>query len=133
EIVSAPGQLQPKTKVLISAKTTARIIEMPYEEGAAVKKGQLLVQLDSKDAQAQLDASLAQRAAQASEIEVAHVRLKSQNAQIASAKAQLTDALRDLHRQKELFASQDVSQSVVDQAQTKADQLQADYDSAGAS
>ena len=31
EIVSAPGQLQPRTKVQISAKTTARIIDMPYK------------------------------------------------------------------------------------------------------
>ena len=133
EIVSAPGQLQPKTKVLISAKTTARIMELPFEEGANVKKGQLLVQLDAKDLQAQLDAAEAQHRAQLAEIEVAQARLKASDAQIGSARAQLTDAERDLRRQKELLASQDVSQSVVDQAQTKVDQLTADLDAATAS
>ena len=59
-IVSAPGQLQPKTKITISAKTTARIVELPFEEGATVKKGDLLVQLDSKDLEAQLKGSVAQ-------------------------------------------------------------------------
>src|SRR6185503_14853003 len=49
EIITAPGQIQPKTKVTISAKTTARIVDMPFEEGANVKKGDLVVQLDSKD------------------------------------------------------------------------------------
>src|SRR2546421_78761 len=133
EIVSAPGQLQPKTKVLISAKTTARIMELPFEEGANVKKNQLLVQLDSKDLQAQLDAAEAQHRAQGAEIEVAQARLKSTQANITSAKAQLAVAQRDLRRQKELLASQDVAQSVVDQAQTKVDQLSAEVDSAVAS
>ncbi len=133
EIVSAPGQLQPKTKVLISAKTTARIMEMPYEEGANVKKGQLLVQLDAKDLQAQLDASLAQHRAQLAEIEMAQARLGAQQAQIVSAKAQLADAERDLRRQKELLGSADVAQTIVDAAQTKVDQLKADVDAALAS
>src|ERR1041385_4131588 len=54
EIVTAPGQIQPKTKVTISAKTTARIVEIPFEEGASVKRDDLVVQLDSKDLEAQL-------------------------------------------------------------------------------
>ncbi|MHC4807241.1 MAG: efflux RND transporter periplasmic adaptor subunit, partial [Planctomycetota bacterium] len=32
EFVSAPGEIEPKTKVEISAKVSARIIEMPCEE-----------------------------------------------------------------------------------------------------
>ena len=55
--------------------------------------------------------------------EVQQAHLVSQQAQIESAKAQLTDAQRDLKRQLGLLASQDVSQSIVDQAQTKVDQL----------
>jgi HlyD family secretion protein len=125
EIVSAPGQLQPRTKVSISAKTTARIIELPFEEGASVKKDQVIVQLDAKDLQAQLDATEARQAAQAGEIEVGHARLKSQEAQIESARVQLADAERDLHRQNELLSTKDVSQSAVDVAQAKVDQLKA--------
>jgi HlyD family secretion protein len=130
EIVSAPGQLQPKTKVTISAKTTARLVDLPFEEGATVKKGTLVVQLDSKDLEAQLKAAQAQHDAQASEIDVQQARLVSQRAQIESAKAQLTDAQRDLGRQKELLTSKDVSQSIVDQAQTKVDQFKAQLDAA---
>jgi len=125
EIVSAPGQLQPRTKVSISAKTTARIIDMPFEEGTSVKKGQVIVQLDAKDLQAALDASEAHQAAQAGEIEVGLARIKSQEAQIESARVQLADAERDLHRQLELLNTKDVSQSAVDVAQAKVDQLKA--------
>ena len=39
EIVSAPGQVQPKTKVQISARVPARIAELPFEEGQSVRKG----------------------------------------------------------------------------------------------
>ena len=130
EIVSAPGQLQPRTKVSISAKTTARIIDMPYEEGTSVKKGQVIVQLDAKDLQAALDATQAHQAAQAGEIEVGLARIKSQEAQIESARVQLADAERDLHRQLELLNTKDVSQSAVDVAQAKVDQLRAGLNSA---
>jgi HlyD family secretion protein len=130
EIVSAPGQLQPKTKVSLSAKTTARIMDLPYDEGAMVKKGDVLVQLDSKDLQAQLDAAEAHHAAQAGEILVGQARLGSLRAQIESAKVQLADADRDLRRQKELLATKDVSPSIVDVAQAKVDQFKAALDSA---
>jgi multidrug efflux pump subunit AcrA (membrane-fusion protein) len=36
EFVSAPGEIEPKTKVEMSAKVSARIIELPYEEGDIV-------------------------------------------------------------------------------------------------
>src|SRR5207248_9098098 len=101
EIVSAPGQLQPKIKVSISAKTTARIMDLPFDEGATVHKNDIIVQLDSKDLQAQLDAAEAHHAAQAGEIQVGEARLGSLRAQIESAKVQLADAERDLRRQNE--------------------------------
>src|SRR5687767_9710143 len=82
EIVSAPGQIQPKTKVSISAKTTARIMALPFDEGMEVKKDQIIVQLDSKELEAQLSASESRRSAQAAQIDVGEARLKSQQAQI---------------------------------------------------
>ena len=38
EFVSAPGEIQAKSKVSISAKTAAQVIELPFEEGATVKQ-----------------------------------------------------------------------------------------------
>ncbi|MEA2735210.1 MAG: HlyD family secretion protein [Humisphaera sp.] len=125
EIVSAPGQIQPKTKVSISAKTTARIMELPFDEGMEVKKDQIVVQLDSKDLEAQLKAVESRRSAEAAQIDVGEARLKAQQSQIESAKIQLAEAQRTLKRQKELLATQDVAQFTVDEAQARVDQLQA--------
>ena len=133
EIVSAPGQIQPKTKVSISARTTARIALLPFDEGMEVKQGQVIVQLDSTDLEAQLKATESRRAAQAAQIEVGEARLKSQEAQIQSTKVQLAEAERNLKRQQELFATQDVAQSFVDEALAARDQLKAQLQGALAS
>jgi HlyD family secretion protein len=44
--VNATGKIQPKTQVKISADVSAKIINLPVEEGQWVEKGQLLVELD---------------------------------------------------------------------------------------
>jgi HlyD family secretion protein len=134
EVVTAPGIIQPKTKVSISAKVAARVVALPFKEGDVVSKGSattqpsLLVELDSKDLEAQLRAAQARHAAQKSNIDVARARVQSQMAQIQSSRVQLADAERDLKRQMDLLGSHDVSQSVVDQAQAKHDQLKAELD-----
>lgn len=39
EYVSAPGEIEPRIKVEISAKISARIVELPYDEGDSVTAG----------------------------------------------------------------------------------------------
>jgi len=130
EVVNAPGQVQPKTKVAISARVAARVKELPYRESMTVKKGDLLVKLDSKDLEASLNSAQARYNAQKAEIEVAKARLAAAQAQIQATRVNLEEAQRDLRRQKELLASKDVSQSLVDAAQAKVDSLQSQYESA---
>ena len=130
EVITAPGEIQPRTKVSISARVAATIVSMPFEEGAKVSKGDLLVQLDDKDLQALLHSAQARRDAEASNIDVAQARIESSKAQIRSQQASLTDAKRDLDRQSGLLQTKDVSQSVVDTAQTKCDTMQAQLEAA---
>jgi HlyD family secretion protein len=135
ETITAPGIIEAKTKVSISARVAARIIDIPFKEGQDVVKGDpdanppvppsLLVQLDATDLEAQLKATQARYDAQKAQLRVSQATVESQVSQIASNKAMLEDAQRDLNRQKELLATKDVSQSVVDTAQAKVDQLQA--------
>ena len=85
EFVSAPGEIEPKTKVEISAKVMARIIELPYEEGERVTCGDsdanpvvpasVLVRLDAKNLESQLVSAKAGRSAQAAQIEVERARV----------------------------------------------------------
>ena len=39
EIVNAPGEIRPETEVDISAKVSARIVELPFDEGDTVTAG----------------------------------------------------------------------------------------------
>jgi HlyD family secretion protein len=138
EFVSAPGEIEPKTKVEISAKVAARVVELPYEEGDRVTCGNpkanppvppsVLVRLDSKDLESQLLSAQANRAAQAAQIEVELARIASQKASLDGTSATLEQARRDFERQRELLKSQDISQSTFDQTKLKVDELAAQYE-----
>ena len=116
EAINAPGEVKPRTKVEISARVSARITALPFEEGDKVAKGDVLIRLDASDLEASLKSVQATRAAQAARIEVAKVAIETQIAQIDGSRASLDQAKRHLVRQKSLLSSKDVSQSVVDEA-----------------
>lgn len=140
EFVSAPGEIEPSKKVEISAKVSARIIELPYDEGDVVTCGALeatlpvpasvLVRLDAKDLESQLRSAQANHSAQAAQIEVEKARIASQQATLKGLAESLKQAERDLERKRGLFKSQDISQSAFDQAQCKVDEQKAQYQAA---
>src|SRR5262245_35494228 len=57
--VSAPGTIEPRTKVEISAQVSARIIALPFREGQDVKKGDVVIRLDAEDLAARVDSARA--------------------------------------------------------------------------
>ncbi len=138
EIVNAPGEIHPKTKVDISAKVSARIIEIPYEEGSTVTAGNpqadppvppsLLISLDSKDLESKLRSAEASRDAQTARIEVEKSNILSQKATLIGMKAALNQSRRDYERQQALLNSQDVSQSSFDVAQSNLEELESRYE-----
>jgi HlyD family secretion protein len=140
EFVSAPGEIEPKTNVEISAKVSARIIKLPYEEGDTVTCGDpnanppipasVLVRLDDKDLETRLVSAEAGRAAQVAQTEVEKARIASQQANLVGLDASLKQAERDLQRQKGLLESKDIAQSTFDQAKSKYDELKAQYQAA---
>ena len=140
EFVSAPGEIEPLSNVEISAKVSARVVALPYDEGATVTKGNpnanppvppsVLVQLDSKDWESQLVSAQARRDAQAAQTEVDKARINSQRADLVGRSASLEQARRDLERQKGLLESKDIAQATFDQAKAKYDELKAQYTAA---
>jgi len=139
EFVSAPGEIEPRIDVAISAKVSARIIELPYEEGDIVTKGNpnanppkpasVLLRLDDKDLQSRLLSAEASYAAQKAQLEVEKARISSQQASLVGLDASLKQSQRDLERQKGLLESQDISQAVFDQSKLKFDELKSRYNS----
>ncbi|HUV66511.1 MAG TPA: efflux RND transporter periplasmic adaptor subunit [Sedimentisphaerales bacterium] len=140
EFVSAPGEIEPKSKVEISAKVSARIIALPHEEGGTVTCGDpnahpprpasVLVHLDSKDLESRLTSAEAGRAAQVAQTDVEKARIAGQRASLAGLEASLKQAERDLERQKGLLASKDIAQATLDQAQAKFDELKSQHEAA---
>jgi HlyD family secretion protein len=140
EFVSAPGEIEPKTNVEISAKVSARIIKLPYEEGDTVTCGDpnanppipasVLVRLDDKDLETRLTSAEAGRAAQVAQIEVEKARIASQKANLTGLDASLKQAERDLQRQQGLLESKDIAQATFDQTKSKYDELKAQYEAA---
>jgi len=133
ESVSAPGEIEPRTKVEISAKISARITELPHDEGDLVTAGDpnaeppvpasVLIRLDAKDLDSRLLSAQASRDAQAAQIEVENSRIAGQQASLVGLQASLKQAQRDLDRQKKLLESQDISESAFDQAKLSLDDL----------
>lgn len=101
--VSAPGQIEPQTKVEISAQVSARIIGLPFRENDVVKKGDVVVRLDARDLAANLDSAKAQ--------------LKSEEARLDGAKAALANARLELNRRKELLSTKDIAPAEVEAAE----------------
>jgi HlyD family secretion protein len=140
EFVSAPGEIEPKTNVEISAKVSARIVALPYDEGDTVTCGDpnanppippsVLVRLDSKDLETRLTSAEAGRAAQVAQAEVEKARIASQRASITGTEASLKQAERDLDRKRELLASKDIAQATFDQVSAQRDELKAQLEAA---
>ncbi|MFO8008128.1 MAG: efflux RND transporter periplasmic adaptor subunit [Candidatus Brocadiia bacterium] len=130
ETVSAEGEVEPKTKVEISARVSARIDELPYDQGDEVSRGSVLVELDATDLRAALRSAEAHRAARAAQIEVEQARLAGQRAAIEGTRATLIQARRDLQRKRTLLESADVSQADVDLVESRVKELEARLESA---
>lgn len=105
--VTASGQIQPRTKVNVSADVTGKIVRLAVKEGDIVKKGQFLLQIDPEQVQAAL-----QRAEAA---------LASTKAQEAQSRANLLQAQKNYERQVALKSSAalGVSEEQLEQLKTQ--------------
>ncbi|MCP4450976.1 MAG: HlyD family efflux transporter periplasmic adaptor subunit [Planctomycetes bacterium] len=134
ESISAPGEIEAQTNVEISAKVSARILALPFDEGDRVTKGDpdsvppippsVLVRLDDRDLKSRLRSAEANRQAQAAQIQVEAERTNGQCRSLEGLHLQLKQRELDLGRQAQLLASQDVSQSAYDEAKLLFEQLE---------
>ena len=106
-IVTASGKIQAKRNVKISAYIVSKIIDLSVKDGDAVKKGQLLVQLDPTRYKAEVEQA---------------------EAQMRMAGANLEQAKLVYDRQKQLFEKNLTSQEQFDNAKTSYHAAQAQYD-----
>jgi HlyD family secretion protein len=116
QIVSATGKIQPEVEVKISPEVSGEIVALPFKEGAAVKKGDLLLSIRPDNYQAQ--------------VEQQEAGLLAARATAEQSKAQLSKAREDLERSVTLSARNLIAESEATKTRTDVEVAQASYDSA---
>ena len=111
-IVSASGKIQPKRSVNISADVMGRVTELAVEEGAVVKKGQFLLQIDPRNLQSALQRNEAGVAA-------AEAQLEQFRVSISTARENLRLAQDQLKRQRDLWSEQLTTKEALDKAESE--------------
>lgn len=116
QYVTATGKVQPETEVKIVPEVSGEIIELPFREGAQVKKGDLLVALRADNYRYLVD----QREAD----------LAAARAAAVQSQAQLQKAESDFRRIYDLHQKQLLPEAEFISAKTQVDVAKANYDSA---
>ena len=116
QLVSATGKVQPEVEVKIQPEVSGEIIKLPFREGAAIKKGDLLVSIKPDNYQYQVDQ--------------AEAALAASRADYVNSKAQLTKAEEDFKRSDDLYSRHLLSDSDYTASKTTLDAARAAVDSA---
>jgi RND family efflux transporter MFP subunit len=104
---STDGLVEAVKQSTVAAQVTGRVVEIHFDVGDYVKKGQVIVRLDPRDAGEALAAS---------------------RAQLAQAQATLVNARAHYERTKQLLAQRFVSQAALDKAEAEYHAAQAQSD-----
>jgi HlyD family secretion protein len=111
-VVTASGEIKPKNYINIGANQMGPITALYVKEGDTVKKGQLLAQIQSIDAsadvkaqRASLNSSLADSAASEAAVRAQDENIEALTADLARSKADLDQKLADYQRGEQLFDS----------------------------
>ena len=120
ETVSAPGIIEPKRKVDVSAEVSARIVELPHREGERVRAGDLIMRLDDRDLKAALQSVEARRDGE-------RYRLEAERSRIVGTQNTLENARATAQRQESLFRAGDISRQAYEDSVTRAADLDAQF------
>lgn len=115
-VVTAPGEIDPKFKVNISAHVIGKIERLYFNEGDSVKKGQVLIELERPSFLAARDSMRAQ--------------LETRRIEVTRAKTQLETATLAFNRASKLQQQGVQAQEAFDQARLNLDNARAGYASA---
>ncbi|MGA9527519.1 MAG: efflux RND transporter periplasmic adaptor subunit [Terriglobales bacterium] len=143
-VVSASGEIKPKTYANIGANAMGRIVKLHVKEGDRVRKGQLLAQLENVQSRADVNAMRASVQAAETDYVAAEAGLQTSRADLNRAKSDADHAQLDWERAQGLFkdaliAKQDYdtkkaawesAEAGLAQAQARVEQAKAQKDSA---
>jgi HlyD family secretion protein len=102
-IVSASGEIKPKTYVNIGANAFGKIVKLHVKEGDKVKKGQLLAQLENVQSSADVNATRASLQGAQTDFVAAEAGLQTSRADLNRAKSDADHAQLDWVRTQGLY------------------------------
>jgi HlyD family secretion protein len=102
-VVSASGEIKPKTYANIGANAMGRIVKLHVKEGDRVKKGQLLAQLENVQSLADVNATRASVQAAQTDAVAADAALNTSLADLNRAKSDAVHAKLDWDRAQGLY------------------------------
>jgi membrane fusion protein (multidrug efflux system) len=109
--LEATGEFVSPVRSELSPKMPGRVARLHVDEGARVRRGQPVLELES---------------------DYARLNLQAANAEVARAKAAMDEAGRDLNRKKELIAKGSIPQATYDRSQAASEGARAAYAGAAA-
>ena len=110
-VLNASGYVVARRRATVSSKVTGKVLEVLFEEGQAVKKGQVLARLDDSQMRAGLD--------------VARAQLAAARSSAAEDEARLREAERQYARLNQLIKEKVVGRAEVDTAEAAVESLKA--------
>jgi HlyD family secretion protein len=113
-VVSASGEIKPKTYVNIGANAFGKITHLYVKEGDHVKRGQLLAQLENVQSSADVNANEASLQAAQTDSQAAEAGLKTAEADLLRAQADYDRNKLDWSRAQSLFKDGLISKSDFD-------------------
>ncbi len=113
-VVSASGEIKPKTYVNIGANAFGKITHLYVKEGDRVKKGQLLAQLENVQSSADVNASKASLEAARTDTTAAEAAMNTSVADLNRAKSDFERADLDWTRAQGLFKDELIAKSDYD-------------------
>lgn len=104
-VVSASGEIKPKTYVNIGANAFGKIVKLHVKEGDRVKQGQLLAQLENVQSYADVNATKASVQGAETDFVAADAALRTSRADLNRAKSDADHARLDWERAQGLYKS----------------------------
>jgi HlyD family secretion protein len=113
-IVTASGEIKPKTYVNLGAQAFAKITHLYVKEGDHVKKGQMLATLESVQPGADVAATKAALNASQTDVVAAQANVNTSEAELNQMDAELERAKLDFDRTKNLYDNQLIAKADYD-------------------
>jgi HlyD family secretion protein len=113
-VVSASGEIRPKTYANVGANAFGKIVRLYVKEGDRVKKGQLLAQLENVQSTADVDATRASLRVTETDAIAAAAALKTAQADLNRAKSDAERAKLDWDRAQGLYKDALIAKSEYD-------------------